>query len=309
MFCCIICKGTEADIRSVRDAKDGASISIALCSTCGHVQLANVPSTQTLEAFYRTEYRRAYRRADAPKPKHVYRAGSNASARISLILPHVDKGTRLLDIGAGGGEFVYLAARSGLQAQGIDPASGYLEFARENYGAELRGVGVDELEAEERYGLVTLFHVLEHLPDPVGAIATIADHLEPDGLLYLEVPDLCAKDTSPTNLWFKAHISYFTPLTLALLVTPHFEVLQTHSGRVLEMILRKRPAPIAVPDLSSARNAAVELSRQRMAGKTFGEYLANGGMTAIFRSAARALREYRQTGNRSAKEVLDAFLP
>jgi len=306
-FVCMICKGQSAELCQMKDAKDGQPIEIALCDCCGHLQLAKVPDPQELRAFYSTEYRKAYRKADAPKPRHVFRAGRNARARLGRILQHVAKGTRTLDIGAGGGEFVYLGNRAGLSITGIDPASGYLDHARTHYAVELRGIGMDDLARDERYGLITLFHVLEHLPDPVAAIAKIADHLEDGGLLYLEVPDLCARDTSPSNLWFKAHLSYFTEATLRLLVENRFEVLEAASGRVLEMILQKRPVLQPIADLPARQIEAVALSRRRMHEKTFGEYLLHGGLTSPIVSIIRIVQEMRGTWGRTPDKILDTF--
>lgn len=306
-FDCMLCKATEADIHPVRDAKDGRPIEIALCRSCGHVQLADRPDLATLQAFYGSDYRKTYRKADAPKPRHVFRAGRDASERLARLMAHVTPGARLLDIGAGGGEFVYLAGQRGLRAQGIDPSSGYLEFARENYGVEMRAIGVEALDPAERYDVITLFHVLEHLPAPREAIEAAAVHLDEGGLLYIEVPDLCAKDTTPTNLWFKAHLSYFTEETLRLIVEERFEILDSSSGRVLTMILRKRPAPQPLADLQARHAAAIDLSRRRIREKTFGEYLLNGGLLSPVASAARILREARGTRGRSAREILDAL--
>ena len=139
---------------------------------------------------------------------------------------------RLLDIGAGGGEFTFLAGKMGYDSAGIDPASGYIEHARENYGADLRALDLDQIESGKKYDLITLFHVLEHLPDPLGAIKSIAGHLEDQGILYVEVPDLCSRDTSPYNFYHKAHISYFSDLTLLDILQEDFEILEVDSGRV-----------------------------------------------------------------------------
>jgi hypothetical protein len=57
---------------------------------------------------------------------------------------------------------------------------------------------------------VSLIHVLEHLPDPVGALASIRrDLLDKDGYLLLEVPNFYAHDS-----YELAHLACYTPHTL-----------------------------------------------------------------------------------------------
>lgn len=98
--------------------------------------------------------------------------------RLRKIGKYAMPGARHLDIGAGGGEFTFLANMMGYDSAGIDPASGYIEHTRENYGTDLRAIDLDQIEPDRKYQLITLFHVLEHLPDPQGAIKSIAGHLE-----------------------------------------------------------------------------------------------------------------------------------
>jgi 2-polyprenyl-3-methyl-5-hydroxy-6-metoxy-1,4-benzoquinol methylase len=301
----MMCGGTKADIFPRTDAKDKQQIDIAVCGHCGLVQLLKVPDAATLHAFYSKEYRSAYRKQDTPKPKHVYRAGKLARKRLARLVPLVPKGATLLDIGAGGGEFVYLAGRIGLKAAGIDPASGYLEHARSNYQIDMRNVGIDDLSMDESYDIISVFHVLEHLRDPVAAIKTIASHLKPDGILYVEVPNLDSRQTSPYNFWFKAHLSYFSEATLRLLVEEDFEIVETRSARVLEMILRKRSNPVAIEDLDARRRSAVLGSLSRVQDKGFHEYVLRGALRRPFRNVYRVLREGIGSFGRKHREILD----
>ena len=71
---------------------------------------------------------------------------------------------------------------------------------------------VDDLIASkpERFDLVSMSHVLEHLPDPVGMLRLIREKLLTDnGLLLLEVPNFYAHDS-----YELAHLACYTPHTL-----------------------------------------------------------------------------------------------
>ena len=61
--------------------------------------------------------------------------------------------------------------------------------------------------------LISMFHVLEHLPEPVNALRTLGEKLKPEGLIYIEVPN-ATRLCSPHDMFFKAHTLYFTGSTL-----------------------------------------------------------------------------------------------
>lgn len=310
MFKCISCGNSDADTRTLADAKDSDKIEVALCQTCGLVQLVRVPGRNELTDYYRSEYRLDYKGANAPKPHHVYRAGKIAVDRLEKIKKFIAPGASVLDIGAGGGEFVFLAGEMGFDASGIDPSAGYIEHAREMYGADLRSIAIEDLEAEKTYDLITLFHVLEHLPDPGGAVKAIARHLEKDGHLFIEVPDFGSQETSPYNFFHKAHVSYFIDRTLIELMREDFEICDVNTGRALQVIGKKRETPAVADDstLSRLRSEALRVSRKRWEGKNLKEYLMHGAMKSPFRKVARMTRERSRSRGKTSREILESFL-
>ena len=110
------------------------------------------------------------------------------------------------------GEFVALMRHLGVNAMGIEPHAGYASYARDTLGLAVRHgplqERLDDLSADS-LDLVTMFHVLEHLPEPVAALRRIAQRLKPDGLLYIEVPN-ATRPCSPHYMFFRAHVLYFT---------------------------------------------------------------------------------------------------
>lgn len=100
---------------------------------------------------------------------------------------------RLLDIGCGAGEFLYLAReRYGYQVAGLDFNQELVHAAHTAYGLKdvvcgswPESAGPLEQGAFDR---VTMFHIVEHVPDPVGAIRMAALALKPGGLLAVAVP-------------------------------------------------------------------------------------------------------------------------
>lgn len=97
---------------------------------------------------------------------------------------------RLLDFGSGKGQFLTIAKESGWTGIGIETAKERADFALEKYGVEVRQEFYSKGKVGEgNFDLITLNHVLEHLPDPLGLLKTLLDsNLSKDGLIYIEVP-------------------------------------------------------------------------------------------------------------------------
>jgi SAM-dependent methyltransferase len=94
-------------------------------------------------------------------------------------------GGRLLDVGCGYGGFVRLMRDRGWDAAGIDPSPATVAAAAAA-GTPVRLGTLDE--AEGSWDAITLFYVLEHLPDPSAALRRLFGLLAPGGTLLLRVP-------------------------------------------------------------------------------------------------------------------------
>jgi SAM-dependent methyltransferase len=101
---------------------------------------------------------------------------------------------RLLDIGCGNGRLIYRAKRDGWQVKGLELSPEMAEFAAAKVGAEV--IARDFLDGDvpagdrESFDVVSLRHVLEHLPWPMQAMTKIRELLKPGGYLLIEVPNV-----------------------------------------------------------------------------------------------------------------------
>lgn len=227
---CPVCGCGTGTVLS-RVARDGGGLTTVLCDACGVARTDPMPSEAELDAYYASEYRLDYKGVLTPKKKHVLRAGWLARERLSVLLPRLQPGAAVLDLGAGGGEFVAMAGSAGLQAEGIEPNQGYANHAAQVLGLRVRqGRWQDFAMPEPRLAAVTMFHVLEHLPDPLGCVRQIAGWLQPGGCLFVEVPNLVAPLATRKRRFHRAHLVHFTPETLASLVRrAGFEVLEARA--------------------------------------------------------------------------------
>ena len=273
---CKLCGSTLLTIRPCKDAKTQEKMPIADCQRCSLVQQAEMPSTEALQIYYSHHYRTDYKSAYEPKPKYVYRAGRTALDRLQCLQNAIDlpTGSRLLDVGAGGGEFVCMANKFGFHAIGIEPNQGYSTFARNAYDCEIRTGSLEDVR-DERFDLISLFHVLEHMAEPTEVMRKLHSLLNPQGYLFLEVPNIWQKDASPHNIYFKAHLYYYSRASLTALTSPYFETVWMEDEGNLMAILRKRDTPLAAHQYPTA--ADLSHHAQRMARKGWSEYLFEGG--------------------------------
>lgn len=142
---------------------------------------------------------------------------------------------RLLDVGSHLGFFVEVARKAGWEAEGIEPSEWAAATARSRGLPVARG-SIDDLEPDASYDAVTLWDVIEHLTDPVAAVATLQGMLKPGGVLALSTMDVdapVAKLLGHRWPWYmQMHLFYFSRRSLRTLVErAGFEVLEIRRHR------------------------------------------------------------------------------
>ncbi len=301
---CALC-GSEGlfEIVSHSDAKSSEPLLIAMCRHCGLVQQSPTPTADTLRIYYSHNYRKDYKKTYTPKSKHVYRAGKTALQRLDFLNRCGIVNGTLLDVGAGGGEFVYLSGRAGFQAEGIEPNIGYSQYAKSAYGCHVITGELDGVS--QLYDTITLFHVLEHLPSPIEAFEKLHSLLKQGGKLLVEVPWIEAQDASPHNIYFKAHIFYFSADTLSACASQFFNVLHIDTSSNLKILFsaKSKPSPITLPESRS-----VARTRKRLRSKGWLEYLFQGGACIKpVKKLIRAVEESKMDGAKP-KDILDGLV-
>ena len=145
----------------------------------------------------------------------------DARVRLAYMRPW-SSGGRLLDIGAAGGAFVAEAAAAGFDAHGLEPVPAFARAAREQLGVDVAEGSIEERDiGADAYDAITLWHVLEHLPDPLHELKRIAGALRAGGVVAIEVPNAGSAvarhmGSAWPSLEPSVHVNQFTPESLHL---------------------------------------------------------------------------------------------
>jgi len=110
------------------------------------------------------------------------------SEGLKTILKLTGRKGRILDIGCGHGYFLKMARDSGWAVEGIEIADSHAEHGRKNFGLTIYNKPLSELRLPDNsYDAVTLWSVLDVVPDPLAELKEIYRVLKPGGVLYLRI--------------------------------------------------------------------------------------------------------------------------
>jgi 2-polyprenyl-3-methyl-5-hydroxy-6-metoxy-1,4-benzoquinol methylase len=214
---CTLCGAAEYDVVGRVD-REGRPLQTVMCRSCGLVRTNPRPTVAAMDRYYASTYRTDYKGASAPALRKVLRGMLGAQARRRALEPLLCDGARVLDVGCGAGELVYLLRGQRCDASGLEPGEDYAEFARRALGVPVQTATVDTAEVEPgSRDVVTMFHCLEHVPDPRQVLMAVRGWLRQGGVLVVEVPNVESTVQAPSHRFHYAHLFHFSGATLAAL--------------------------------------------------------------------------------------------
>ena len=245
-----------------------------LCQTCGLVYQSPRMTQSELADYYEQEYRLQYQGNEGPNPKDLATQQGRAKSLLQFVEGKLPPIARHLDIGCSAG-LLLSSFQQAYQciATGIEPGTAYREYAQAS-GLSIYAT-LEDLEAagEERYDLISMAHVLEHLPDPVEYLAHLrTTRLTPDGYLLIEVPNLYAHDCFET-----AHmVSYsantlsqtlqkagFTLSAIKIHGQPRSEVIPLYLSILAKAAAQAQPDFVPQPERQVALKRSIGMLRRR----------------------------------------------
>lgn len=190
----------------------------------------------------------------------------------------IKKSGRILDIGSSYGYFLVLAKRTGFEPYGVDIDKNEVDFCKIYLGLNVHYGSLNEHNYPQHYfDVITLFHVLEHIPDFNKTISVLKTILKPDGLIVIDVPNandirrIVLRQNWP--MFQKHHLWYFSLSTLYFLMHKYcFEIFRVHlhgGSQLVYLLDKKLKIPIPIPKL------VVKLYKYARPIKNFLSYILN----------------------------------
>jgi SAM-dependent methyltransferase len=188
------------------------------CPACGLVLLHPVPDEKALRSYYNDDYQVNF---------DSYFKGVRRRSRTILqeLAKQFPNRGRLLEVGCSYGGFIDEARRDGWDVTGIELSESAAQYAREHLDLRVFSGSLHDhvQQLGEPYQAVALFHVIEHVPNPVQLLEMCRRFIKPKGLLVLKTPNvtsLIARLTGASWQWVSppAHLYLYSPKTLCLLL-------------------------------------------------------------------------------------------
>ena len=230
------------------------------CRKCGHIFIKNSPiNSNNASDFYTMNDFMGERKLQS-KARYVnyysdcfsdYKNRMDSSLVLKQFKDKVDyfsykfpQNGRLLDVGCATGVFLNMMREHGWNVEGVEISDELASYARNTFSlvVHIKDLTMEKLVSEP-FHVVTLFDVIEHIPDPNLMIAACKDLLAKDGILLIRTPTeeglfrsiakmiyrMSLTKIEFQMLWFYSfeHIHSFSLSTLAIILKKHgFSVLK-----------------------------------------------------------------------------------
>ena len=162
--------------------------------------LVTQPQPENLNPYYDSAGYISHTDASESFVDKIYQGVKKINLKNKLkIVQRNSSGKKLLDVGAGTGDFLVIAKENGWSVHGVEPNSKANAKASEK-GLELKTTLEDF--ANQKFDVITLWHVLEHLPNLTDQVTRLSNLLSEDGIIIIAVPNFKSFDALHyKNFW------------------------------------------------------------------------------------------------------------
>ncbi|MCI0470801.1 MAG: class I SAM-dependent methyltransferase [Candidatus Aminicenantes bacterium] len=200
---------------NITDSNYGATWPLSSCKACGFVFSNPYAGEEELTRFYSMIEDREYSSETEGRAKNF-----------KTILRRLNKirkpGNKLLDIGAASGIFLHLAEQEGYEISGIEPSQFLVQEAQRLFGIELFQGTIADFRSPEKFAVITLLDILEHLPEPAEFMKQLDRFMLEDGIIVIVTPDINSFAARLTGRrWWHyriAHVDFFNLASLRYLL-------------------------------------------------------------------------------------------
>lgn len=193
---CPICQSSDIDqTQTVKDNSISQEVfHLSKCAQCGFLFTNPQPSPDKLWKYYESENYVSHSKTTKGFINFWYRQVQqlNLSLKFKAIQPHVPRGT-WLDYGAGAGDYVKFIRSKGIKIEGFEPSETARQTATTNAVALKDTSELSDI-TERSIACISLWHVLEHIPNFTEVLQYLSKRIKQDGVLVIAVPNYLSVD-------------------------------------------------------------------------------------------------------------------
>jgi len=228
---CLVCRSTDFEV--ILSAKDhlvsGENFVLSKCRGCGFTYTADPPEEKDIAKFYLSEDYISHSDKKQSLTDRAYHLARNYMLRkkYNLVCKMSGRETgTLVDIGSGTGYFAGYMKKNGWNVTGVELSDQARQYSISRFS--LTAVSPHEVASinDGTADCITLWHVLEHLYDPVMWLKEIKRILKDDGKCIIALPNIKSADAE----WFgnewagfdvPRHLWHFSSETLPSFINRH----------------------------------------------------------------------------------------
>lgn len=186
---------------------------IVECGKCGFAYTSPRPHDNDLGKYYESEEYISHSNTSKGIVSQLYQRvrKHTLQKKLELINKNSKKG-RILDIGCGTGEFLNTMKLDGWDTFGIEPSPGARKQGIEKFQLNVQDEPQMERFSAAHFDVITMWHVMEHVPQLNERVQKLRELLKPEGVLIVAVPNRNSHDAKfyesnwaaydvPRHLW------------------------------------------------------------------------------------------------------------
>lgn len=218
-----------------------SNLSLLKCTSCGLLFADPMPSDSELSKYY-GDYWKGEVAIVSPSTRRYYLAQSISRLRYIQKYVSLDKNTKLLDVGAGPGLVIDALNKEKLKLSYFAVEPDNVQRNALSKKSQVLGVykELNNIPKNEKFDLIILSHVLEHVTNPHSFLSDLTELLHPEGILFIEVPN---EDYRYKNI-YEPHLLFFDKSSLAQTISQHGQILNISSvGKDINHLKVSTPHP------------------------------------------------------------------
>ncbi len=171
------------------------NFSLFKCNSCQLIFTNPYPEETNLSEYYKTEKYLSHNTQSINPITFLYKVVRKINIREKYaIVESFKKEGNIIDIGCGTGELLNWFKKNNWKTIGVEPNDHARSIAQNIYHLDVKNIDYLKKKTSKRFEVITMWHVLEHVPNVKERINSIKNLLADDGIVIIAVPNIVSFD-------------------------------------------------------------------------------------------------------------------